>query len=124
MLLVVHFYTAIAKHNPRVVLYSSFGVVYLAERRKDKKQVAIKCVSVGMDEDARRELKALRNEVQILRACNDPFVVKYHESFMVQKMRSEETWVSQTRVSLSLYLLRHLSSPLTKICRNDVMNRL
>jgi len=71
----------------------SFGVVYLAERRKDKKQVAIKCVSVGMDEDARRELKALRNEVQILRACNDPFVVKYHESFMVQKMRSEETWI-------------------------------
>ena len=92
------------------MLYSSFGVVYLAERRKDKKQVAIKCVSVGMDEDARRELKALRNEVQILRACNDPFVVKYHESFMVQKMRSEETWVSQTRVSLSLCLFRYLSS--------------
>ena len=94
----VHFHPAIAKQMRVLCRCSRFGVVYLAKRRKEGKQVAIKCVSGGMN--ARKELKALINVVQILRAYSDPFVVKYYESFMVQKTRSDEVWVSHTHFSL------------------------
>lgn len=91
-------------------LCRALGVCYLAERRKDRKLVAIKRVSVCMDKDSNRKRKqdSLRNEVNILQACNNPFVVKYYESFMAQKIRTEEKYVSQMcfgLLSLSFELL-------------------
>ena len=68
-----------------IPFHSGFGVVYRAKRRKDKKEVAIKCVTLEQDE--------LQNEIKILRGCDNQFIVKFYESFIVSKTQAKETWV-------------------------------
>ena len=97
------------------VFFRSFGVVYLAERSFDAREVAIKVVTLGNDEEAQKEIQNLQNEIQILQKCNSHFVVKYFNSFEVQKLRSTQHWVRFA--NYFCYANTYLSSPqyLTKI---------
>jgi len=56
-----------------------FSVVYKAERIKDKKEFAIKCIKKKMVEGD--DIKLLRREIQIMKKLNHPNILKLFEVF-------------------------------------------
>ncbi|EDW82803.1 uncharacterized protein Dwil_GK10190 [Drosophila willistoni] len=91
----------------------SFGCVYKAERRKDKKVVAIKMISKrGRSE---RELKNLRRECDIPARLKHPHVIEMLESF---ESKSDLFVVTEFAITdLHRYLSRHGSLPETEASR-------
>eukprot|EP00005_Dracoamoeba_jomungandri_P002268 CAMPEP_0174260950 /NCGR_PEP_ID=MMETSP0439-20130205/11094_1 /TAXON_ID=0 /ORGANISM="Stereomyxa ramosa, Strain Chinc5" /LENGTH=329 /DNA_ID=CAMNT_0015345343 /DNA_START=96 /DNA_END=1085 /DNA_ORIENTATION=+ len=56
-----------------------FSVVYRAERRKDGKEFAIKCVNKKMVEGD--DIKLLRREIQIMEKLDHPNIIKLYEVY-------------------------------------------
>ena len=56
----------------------SFGTVFLAERKTDKKRLCLKSIELHGSLDYQRKIQ----EVENLSKLNSPHVVKYYASFM------------------------------------------
>jgi len=56
-----------------------FSIVYQAERKKDQKEFAVKCIKKDMVEG--EDIKLLRREVQIMKKLDHPNILKLYEVY-------------------------------------------
>eukprot|EP00297_Palpitomonas_bilix_P024731 CAMPEP_0113891294 /NCGR_PEP_ID=MMETSP0780_2-20120614/14673_1 /TAXON_ID=652834 /ORGANISM="Palpitomonas bilix" /LENGTH=153 /DNA_ID=CAMNT_0000880889 /DNA_START=62 /DNA_END=519 /DNA_ORIENTATION=- /assembly_acc=CAM_ASM_000599 len=87
----------------------SFGVVYKARRLSNSDVVAIKLIHLDGVDDS---LEEIRQEIAILRECNNSYVVSYYESFF----KDDTLWIVMEYCgggSIS-DIMERLHSPLTE----------
>ena len=63
----------------------SFGTVYRAEARADGSTVAVKVVPLEEDHEVQDLTLQVQHEVETLRRCDSPFVLRYLGSYLFQR---------------------------------------
>ncbi len=84
MVAIKHPECIIKKHE--LIGRGSFGEVYRGEDTRSQKTVAIKVVNLETDH---ADIDEIRTEVSMLCNCDSPYIIKYHESFLV----GSELWI-------------------------------
>jgi serine/threonine protein kinase len=89
-----HLFTLVPFHASR-----SYGSVWRAIKKGTNEEVAIKKVPLDDDVDD------LHKEMDVMKECNSPYVVKYHGCYL---KGSEELWVCVVVIAMLLHSVVHV----------------